>query len=421
MKKAIVAVVSILIIALPLYAGGGNQSTSGGSRLPVVTFMSMHADDEVVVKYVNEKLAGELVVEFIYVPIDQLDNVLSTQLAAGEGPDVFWEGPMLMDTIRAGRVMEITGADYLAPFNQAGFSICSLNGKIYGVPSWGWFVGLWYNTEIFNKVGIKPHTTYDEFLANCEKLKAAGYAPITFGLLDSDSGCYSLFGFLESDFYHGQGPGTRFDADYAFGKVRMATTPQLVQAVDRWKLLIDRGYITRDMVGLSDEQSTAGFLSGKAAMKYGGPWNYNQFKEAGISLGMMPPPSSNPGDQWLLGGPSGSYVININSKNKEAAQKVLRCFASREAQQILLDENPGASVYYSGLNPDMPPEYDGIKPVLAKGNIGASWYRWNENFPGDPIYFETAKQLQLLVSGAITTRQFLEALDVKADSLRYKN
>jgi raffinose/stachyose/melibiose transport system substrate-binding protein len=420
MKKAIFAVVSILIIALPLYAGGG-QGASGGSRLPVVTFMSYHSDDELVAKYVNEQLAGELVVEFSLIPMDQIDNVLSTQIAAGEGPDVFLDGPMLMDNIRAGRVVEITGADYLAPFNKEGFSICTLNGKIYGVPNWGWFSGLWYNTDIFSKLGIKPHKTYDEFLANCEKLKAAGYAPITFGLLDSDTGVHSLFGFLENDFYHGQGPGTRFDTDYAFGRVRMATTPLLVQAVDRWKLLIDRGYITKEMVGLSDEQSTADFLAGKAAMKYGGPWHYNQFKEAGISFGMMPHLGSRPNDQWLLGAPAASYAINVNSKNKEAAQKVLRCIASPGAQQILLDENPGAPVYYTGLSPDLPPEYDGIKDVLAKGNIGANWYRWNENFPGDPLYFETTKQIQLLVSGTITTRQFLEALDTKTDTLRYKN
>ena len=38
---------------------------------------------------------------------------------------------------------------------------------------------LWfYNADIFEEVGVEPPTTWDEFVAVCEKIAAAGYQPL---------------------------------------------------------------------------------------------------------------------------------------------------------------------------------------------------------------------------------------------------
>ena len=50
----------------------------------------------------------------------------------------------------------------------------SHDGKLYGVPYSVPMMGVFYNTDIFAAQGIEVPKTYKEFVAACEKLKAAG-------------------------------------------------------------------------------------------------------------------------------------------------------------------------------------------------------------------------------------------------------
>nr|WP_281011952.1 extracellular solute-binding protein [Pseudothermotoga thermarum] len=43
---------------------------------------------------------------------------------------------------------------------------------------------LWYNKAIFEKYGLKPPTTFDEFFDVAEKLKARGIIPLALGTKD---------------------------------------------------------------------------------------------------------------------------------------------------------------------------------------------------------------------------------------------
>lgn len=52
--------------------------------------------------------------------------------------------------------------------------------------------------------------------------------------------------------------------------------------------MVDDGYITSDMVGISSEQARNEFSNGKAAMFITGPWDYDIFKKVEINFGVMP-------------------------------------------------------------------------------------------------------------------------------------
>ena len=52
-------------------------------------------------------------------------------------------------------------------------------------------VGVWYNKELFEKAGIDaPPATWDEFLADVQKLKDAGITPIAVGEKDKWPGMF---------------------------------------------------------------------------------------------------------------------------------------------------------------------------------------------------------------------------------------
>src|SRR5262249_50677360 len=57
-----------------------------------------------------------------------------------------------------------------------------VDGKQYAIPFDLGMVGIWYNKDLFAQAGIAaPPTTWDDLLADVDKLKAAGITPISVG------------------------------------------------------------------------------------------------------------------------------------------------------------------------------------------------------------------------------------------------
>lgn len=372
---------------------------------------------ENVIKEINNQLNGEIIVEYTFVNLQQYNNVLSTQLAAGEGPDIITDGASFPARIKAGNLVEITGEDFLRNFNDAGLSLSSVDGKIYGIPSYGWYSGLWYNKTIFEENNIKVPETFDELVEACEQLNANGIQPLGFGLSDGDTAFHSLVGYLENDFYHNGGKGEGFDSKFAFGEEEMSGV--INEYIKEWSILIDKGFINESMLGISNDQALAGFISGKTAMFNSGPWHYNTIKESGIEFGMISHLGSHENNKWLVGGPAANYGINANTKKIDAAMKVLEAMGGQEVQQAILDSNTGAFSYYVGLVPEIPEEYAAIEDVLSKGNVGVCWDRWGVNMPAQAMIDEAVKQLQGVIAGSTSVDDYVNALDQKADAIRY--
>lgn len=386
-----------------------------------VTMMGWYTEDNMkpIIDKVNEQLGGKYELQYTFVGLDDYNNVISTQLAAGEGPDILADGANFPARIKAGNVKDITGASYLEGFNEAGMALCTdLDGKVYGIPSYGWFSGLWYNKDIFEQNGIKDlPTTFDELVAVCDKLSANGVQPLGFGLAGGDQGMHSLLGYIENSFYETSQEGKEFDEKFAYGEKQMSGT--LDSYVKDWSVLIDKGYITSEMVGISNDQALSDFIAGKTAMFNSGPWYYNNFKEANLNVGMLPHFGKTAEVKYLLGGPAASFGINKNTKNEAGSEAVLEALASLEVQQEFANANEGAFSYKEGVKVDLPEAYDPVREILEAGNVACPWDRWGVNMPSQILVDEFIAQLQGVVTKELTIEDFLKAVDSKADSIRY--
>lgn len=425
MKKKIVSIMLSAVMVAGLATGCGadsdkNESSASGDK-KTITMMCWYEEavmDEVI-DAINAQLDGEYELEYTYITNSDYNNVLSTQLAAGEGPDIIADGANFPARIKAGNVMDITDTGLTEGFSKEGLSLCSVDGKEYGIPCYGWFAGIFYNTKLFEQCGItEVPKTYDEFLDVCDKLSENGIKPLAMGLADGDNGLHSLCGFLESNYYEVSEAGKSFDTEFAEGKKKMEGN--LNEPVEMWMQLVDKGYITPEMVGIATEQAKNEFVSGQAAMFYSGPWEYQNFKDAGIEFGVMPFVGPEEDDAYLIGGPAASWGINANTDNKEGAMKVMEALASVEVQQAFINENPGSSTYKEGVSTGLPEEYNTIKEQLEEGKIACCWDRWSVNMPSQSLIDELNAQLQGLVAGDLTVTDFLSALDSKADSIRYE-
>ena len=421
MKKKAVSILMSAALAAGMTAGFSMNVMADDNT---ITFMGWYEEDEMekVLEALNTELDGKYQVEYTYVAQTDYNNVLSTQLAAGEGPDIVADGANFPARIKAGNVVEITGEDFLGEFNEAGFALCADGDKTYGIPSYGWFSGLWYNKALFEENGITElPKTFDEFVKVCDTFAENDVKPLGFGLADGDTALHSVLGYLENSFYHNneENPdGIDFDVKFANGEKTM--NGNLNPYVEKWATLIEKGYINAEMLGLSNEQALSDFVAGKTAMFNGEPWQYTNLQEAGMEFGMMPHLSETDGDRYMIGGPAVNFGVNVNSKNQEGAMAVLEALSSVSVQQAFVDANVGGFSYREGVEAEMPAEYDDVKDIINSGNIACTWDRWSVNMPSQSLFDEARAQLQGLVTGDLSVEDYLQSLDDAASSIRYQ-
>ena len=256
---------------------GGGSNLVMADDAETVTLMGWYDEDDMnpILEKVNEQMDGKYVIEYTYVANTDYNNVLSTQLASGEGPDIIMDGTNYPAEIKAGNVEDISDYDFVKEFNEAGMSLCSADGKIYGIPSYGWFSGIWCNASILEECGVEIPKTFDEFVAACETINEKGYTAYGFGIADDSTATSSLLGYLENSYYHNNEEanpdGTDFDTKFALGEVTM--DGHINDCVNKWCTLVEKGLIASESLGISCQEMLNSFKNGEVAFLHGGPWH----------------------------------------------------------------------------------------------------------------------------------------------------
>jgi multiple sugar transport system substrate-binding protein len=117
-------------------------------------------------------------------PSDKYQAFMQTSIAGNNVPAFFtwWNGQQLNDLVATGAAADLSTywdqAIKDGTYSAAQKDLVSVGGKPYGVllnvANWVVF----YNTKDFAKAGIAaPPTTWAELIADCDKLKAAGFTP----------------------------------------------------------------------------------------------------------------------------------------------------------------------------------------------------------------------------------------------------
>ena len=110
---------------------------------------------------------------------------LATTMQSGQAPDLFqsWGGGIMAAQADATMLKDIT-ADVASwankdTINEGALKIYQYKDKQYGIPWDMGMIGVWYNKALFTRAGIAaPPATWDDFLADVTKLKAAGIVPL---------------------------------------------------------------------------------------------------------------------------------------------------------------------------------------------------------------------------------------------------
>jgi len=322
----------VTLLALAFTAGAMAQTT--------LTFWSWRTEDVAAYEKFIEAFRAEnpdIDVEFTPYLNTEYNTILSTALQGGGGPDIIH--------LRAYGGMEpLAQAGYLVRLDDkvpelAGFDPGILagatnraDGGVYGVPFALQTVQVLYNERVFEELGLEEPQTWDEFLATCEALKAAGYQALANGALEPWT-VETLFGGVGPTFYGGDEffqAITGGETDFTDPRFRAA----LERMVEVTPCLADN-YMG---VGYTDMQSMFAFE--QAGMFIGGSYELGTLRQLNpdLRVGAFPVPGDEPGQGRISYYVDGSYGINAASPNQEAALRFVRFLASQEYGQMFTDE-----------------------------------------------------------------------------------
>jgi raffinose/stachyose/melibiose transport system substrate-binding protein len=321
-------------------ASGSNSASAAPITIRVAMGSTGPAVDGVftALKAAYEKKYPGRTLELIVQENDTYETIgLNNLLTSRNAPDVYFERPgaRLATRVDDGYGADITeavnGPEFAGRFDAAAYSGMVIDGKTYMVPWSGDVTNVfWYNKAMFTANGLTPPTTWDEFLALCAKLKAAGITP----LVDGNKDKWTV-GSIASHLAERSVGNDAYVAAIK-GEAPM-NSPGMVAAFDKLKTLADNGYINRSVDALPDDQATTQFLLGKAAMLGIGSWLISdQTAQAPtLQIGYFNMPTMDgSGDQQSVLGVSTGYMVNANSENIAAGIDFLAMVSSVEGSKL---------------------------------------------------------------------------------------
>lgn len=126
------------------------------------------------------------------------------------------------------------------------------NGEYYGLPIYANCLGLFYNKDMVET----PPTTWDELMQMAPELTTSDTYALAFCAAESEEGVYQFLPWLWS-------AGADLDT---------IDSPEGIEALTLYKNLVDNGYVSKEVVGWSQQDVMIQFTSGRAAMMVNGPW-----------------------------------------------------------------------------------------------------------------------------------------------------
>jgi raffinose/stachyose/melibiose transport system substrate-binding protein len=283
--------------------------------------------------------------------ITVLENeAFKTKLAtvdASSVPDLFqsWGGGTMAAQADAGLLQDITSAvaSWKDTINPGALSIYAYKGAQYGVPWDMGMIGFWYNKDLFAKAGISaPPATWDDYLADVTKLKAANIVPLAIAGKDKWPSMH-LWTYLVLR----NGGGDALSQMIQSGNWNTDACTKAGAAVQALNALnpYQAGYKSATY---NDEAAAVG--NGKVAMELMGQWAPSVQKDqsaskAGIGdkLGWFAFPAVTGGAGAPTDGVGGGNGIAVGKNAPPEAIDFLKFFNSVENQTKLNKDNIGLS------------------------------------------------------------------------------
>ncbi|MEH7225549.1 sugar ABC transporter substrate-binding protein [Bacillus sp. JJ1566] len=273
MKKRM-QILSILLIAMLVLAacGSGTETDSDGNssagKKVEVTLWSYFSPDEssgktlveMIEEFNSNSETTNVKVEFI--PHGDYSQQVSIAVAGKSLPDIMMiDNPEHAQFASMGVLADLTDKikewGQEESYKEGPWASTIYDGKNYGIPFTSNALALYYNKDLFEQANIeKVPETWEELEAAAAKLTQGNTYGFALAGTSGPEGVFHFMPFLMS-------AGSNFDD---------LENPEASKAMEFLTGLIDKGYMSKEVVNWGQGDVKTQFVSGNVAMMVNGPW-----------------------------------------------------------------------------------------------------------------------------------------------------
>ena len=271
----------------------------------------------------------------------EYNAALNAKLDAGSAGDLISCRPFdasleLFNKKHLADVTALAGMDNFSPVAKSAWT--TDDGKTsFCVPMASVIHGFIYNKDAFDKLGIKPPATEDEFFAALDKIKADGnYVPMAMGTKDLWEAATMGYQNIGPTYWKGEeGRAALIKGEQ---KLTDDAWVEPYRVLAKWKPYLGDGFEAQTY---PDSQNM--FTLGRAAIYPAGSWEIGMFNtQADFKMGAFPPPVKKAGDTCYISDHNDIGMgLNAKSAHQEEAKKFLSWVASPEFAEIYANALPG--------------------------------------------------------------------------------
>jgi len=361
MRRSLVLGAAALLALSACSVGSNTGSTGGDKEITFLTFETPNLTPaywDAAIKRVTDKNPGIKVNKLVAPTADGRTSYAKQLLQSGQFPDV-------MIAVDPTGFAEAGNLYAWQPDELKDFQFPTANpikGQYYQLPANTQTIPpIYYNKKMFADAGITASPkTWDELVADSEKLKAKGYTPFTIGGgKDGFPSSMILTGLVSTEVYNTMPDWlTQRRAD----KVKFTDAP-FQKAFQKLGDLAAKGYVDKTQVSRDYAATEQAFLDGKSAMYPMGNWfaaNADS-KKHDFDIGVFNFPTED-GKLVVPAYTGGGMIVSSKAANLDAARKFALGFQLDKDQ---LDASVKADGLFPAIKGYTPPA--DVGPVFKAG------------------------------------------------------
>jgi raffinose/stachyose/melibiose transport system substrate-binding protein len=382
-RRILLATAGIAALALPLAACSGGSSGNPNAK---VTISYLTQNDTA-----NTAQGKALITAFekkypnISVKMDtqpggtQGDNLMKTKLSTGSMDDVFhYNSGSLFQALNPKTTMvDLSGESWVKDLDKNFKNVVSVDGKIYGAPVGTSFAGaILYNKKIYDSLGLSVPTTWDEFISNSEKIKAAD--PTVAPILQSYGDTWTSQLLVLGDFANVAKEDPNWADNYTNNKGNAKYVNQPAFAgFEHTAEIKSKGLVNKDFASMTNAQAMDALAKGTGAqypMLSATIATVEQNEPSAVNdIGVFAIPSADASNTSLtIWEPNAVYVSSKTTGDKlDAAKKFVAFVNSPEGCTVQNQTGAAAGPYSTSactLPSNVPALIGDIQKYITNGN-----------------------------------------------------
>ena len=264
----------------------------------------------------------EITLESVTLPGDQVVQRLLSTATTQEGPDVVFDNVVVDFPTLAGSGVLYDLSDYWAEYEHADQfpenASWEYEGGLYNVMSYTNLLGLYYNADALDEVGIDPPTTIEEFDAALQAVLEDGrYTPLALSGAPDVGSAWVTFAQLLGD-----------GVDYC--SITTEATESVFSRVESWA---QSGIIPQDAATWDQTDAWQPFMTGDYAFAINGNWQLGSLEDVDFEVGTTRYPAGSAGSHVFPGG-EGIAIGEFATDPDLAWEYIETAFLSAEGSEI---------------------------------------------------------------------------------------